>query len=124
MQRERQLHDAEVGSQMPAGGRHLVNEKLTNLFGQIPQVRLRKLLQIGGPTDPFKHPASVRRPASALLRPAQMPQRHSVLRLGLLNYASVCREAWSASFSCNSGLPAVQRYSGVPDDLHGRRDRS
>jgi hypothetical protein len=33
------------------------------------------VLQIGGPTDLFKHPASVRRAASALLRPAPMPRR-------------------------------------------------
>jgi hypothetical protein len=27
-------------------------------------------------------------------------------------------------FSCYSGLPDIRGYSGVHDDLHGRRDRA
>jgi hypothetical protein len=49
-----------------------VNEKLANLVGQIPQVRLGKVLQIGWPTDPFKHPDSVRITASSQRRPAEI----------------------------------------------------
>jgi CBS domain-containing protein len=44
-----------------------VYQELANLVGQITQVRLGKVLQIGGPADLFKHSASVRR------RPGQVP---------------------------------------------------
>ena len=105
MQCQRQLDDAEVRYQMPTGCGHLVNEKLANLVGQILQVRLGKVLQIGGPTDLFKHPVSVRTATRPPRRPAQIPRRlltssikvaRSAAQLSLLSYAPVSREAWSA----------------------------
>jgi hypothetical protein len=41
-----------------------VNQKLTNFSGEFAQLRLRKVLQISGPADPFKHPDSLRSTAS------------------------------------------------------------
>jgi hypothetical protein len=52
-----------------------VDQKLADLGGQITQVRLGKVLQIGGPTDLFKHPDSVRTTASSMRGPAEMPCR-------------------------------------------------
>ncbi|EUA34526.1 1-deoxy-D-xylulose-5-phosphate synthase domain protein [Mycobacterium xenopi 3993] len=49
MQRQRQLYDAEVGTQVSAGGGDFVDQKLPDLVCQIPQLCLRKGLQIGGP---------------------------------------------------------------------------
>ncbi len=48
---------------MAARRRDFVDQKVADLGGQIAQFRLRQVLQIGGPTDLFKHSASVRRAA-------------------------------------------------------------
>ena len=56
VQRQRQLDDAEVGSKMASGRGDFVNQKLADLHGQIAQIRLGEVLQIGGSTDPFEHP--------------------------------------------------------------------
>jgi len=37
-----------------------MDQELADLVGQIQHFRMREVLQIGGPTDPFEHPASVR----------------------------------------------------------------
>ena len=60
VQRERQLDDAEVGAEMPAGCSDLVDQELADLVGQIAQLRLGKVLQISGTADLFKHSVSVR----------------------------------------------------------------
>lgn len=44
VQRQRQFHDAEVGSQMPTRRRDLVDQELTDFAGQILQLRLRQVL--------------------------------------------------------------------------------
>ena len=75
VQRQRQFDDAEVGSEMASGRGDFVDQKLADLDGQIAQIRLREVLQIGGPTDPFKHFASVPTSRQAGPRlPAEMPQ--------------------------------------------------
>ena len=50
-----------LGPRCPPVAATLWIRNCANLDGQITQVRLGKVLQIGGPTDLFKHPASVRR---------------------------------------------------------------
>ena len=75
VQRQRQLDDAEVGSEVASGRGDFVDQKLADLGGQIAQIRLGEVLQIGGPTDLFKHFASVRTTANSQRRPAEIPQR-------------------------------------------------
>ncbi|BBX59808.1 hypothetical protein NJB1907f44_20440 [Mycobacterium marinum] len=60
MQSQRQLHDPKIRSQVSPGGGDPVHQKLSDLLGQITQLRLRQVLQISGTTDLFQHPASVR----------------------------------------------------------------
>ena len=55
MQRERELHHAEIGAEMPAGCSDLVDQEFADFLCQIAQLRLRKVLQICGTADLFKH---------------------------------------------------------------------
>ena len=59
VQRQCQFDDAEIGAQMSAGCSDLVNQEFTDLTGQLVQLRLGQVLQIGGTADLFKHPASL-----------------------------------------------------------------
>jgi len=45
---------------VPAGCSNLVNQELANLFSQLPQLSLGKVLQISGPADLLQHLVSVR----------------------------------------------------------------
>ncbi len=47
------------GPRCPRGG-NLVDQELTDLGGQLPKLRLGKVLQISGPADLLQHFASVR----------------------------------------------------------------
>jgi hypothetical protein len=60
MKRQRELDHAEVGPQMPPGGRNLVDQVLADFVGEVGELPLRKALQICGTADLFKHPVSVR----------------------------------------------------------------
>ena len=60
VQGQRQFDDAEVGAEMSAGRSDLVDQELTNLEREFVQLRLRKVLQISGSADLFKHPVSLR----------------------------------------------------------------
>ncbi|BCI81957.1 hypothetical protein MTY66_35820 [Mycolicibacterium sp. TY66] len=60
VQGERQLHDAQVGAQMPAGGGHLVHQEFPDLGGKFRQLRLRQVRQISWAADLFKHSDSLR----------------------------------------------------------------
>jgi hypothetical protein len=75
VQRHSQLDDAEVRAEVTTRRGHLVDQEVADFGGQIAQFRLREMLQIGGPTDLFKHPASVRRATNSGRRPAQIPPR-------------------------------------------------
>ena len=55
VQRERELHHAEVGAEMPAGCSDLVDQEFADFLCQIAQLRLRQVLQICGTADLFKH---------------------------------------------------------------------
>ncbi len=133
VQRERQLDDAEIGPEVAAGCGDFVNQKVANLVGQILQFRLRKVLQIGGATDLFEHFASVRTTAGPTPRPAEMPEmtpendrrRTAASQVSLL---TLCPgepgSLVGIVLSCDSGLPVIRGYSGVHDELHGRRDRA
>ena len=55
MQRQRELHHAEIGTEMPARCSDLVDQEFTDFLCQIAQLRLRKVLQISGTADLFKH---------------------------------------------------------------------
>ena len=44
LQRQRQLHDTEVGSQVPTGGRDFVDQEVADLAGQFIELRLRQVL--------------------------------------------------------------------------------
>ena len=55
MQGERELHHTEVRAEMPAGCSDLVDQKFADFLGQIAELRLRKVLQISGTADLFKH---------------------------------------------------------------------
>ena len=60
MQGERQFDDAEVRSQVSPGGSDLVDQELADLGGQIAELLLGQVLQIGGSADLFEHPVSLR----------------------------------------------------------------
>jgi hypothetical protein len=49
-----------------------MDQELADLVGQIQHFRMREVLQIGGPTDPFEHQASVRTSANSMRGPAEM----------------------------------------------------
>ena len=55
MQGKRELHHTEVGAEMPAGCSDLVDQEFADFLCQIAQLRLRKVLQICGTADLFKH---------------------------------------------------------------------
>ena len=63
VQRQSQLDDAEVRTEVATRRGDFVDQEVADLGGQIAQFGLREVLQIGGPTDLFKHSASVRRAA-------------------------------------------------------------
>ena len=73
VQRQRQLDDAEVGAEVATGRGDFVDQKLADLFGQIAQFLMGEVLQIGGPTELFEHPASLRTDPNPTPRPAEMP---------------------------------------------------
>ena len=60
VQRQSQLHHAQIGPQVSPGGGDFVDEELPDLRRQIGQLCLREVLQIGGAADPIKHPVSLR----------------------------------------------------------------
>ena len=64
---------------MAARRRDFVDQKVADLGGQIAQFRLREVLQIGGPTDLFKHFASVRRAARSSTRTSADTALHTHL---------------------------------------------
>jgi hypothetical protein len=72
VQRQGQLDDAEVRAEVAPGRGDFMDQELANLSGQIAQFRLREVLQIGGPTDLFKHFASVRTTARPVRVPAEI----------------------------------------------------
>ncbi len=51
MQRQRQFHNAQVGSQVSAGLRQRLNQELANLFRQLRHLRFVQALHIGGRLD-------------------------------------------------------------------------
>ena len=51
MQRHGQLDDAEAGAEMSAGDRHRIDQLGTQLVGELPQIFLAQLAQIGGNID-------------------------------------------------------------------------
>ena len=55
VQRQSEFHHTEIGPQVATGGSNLVDQKLTDLPRQFSQLILRKLLQISGAADLFKH---------------------------------------------------------------------
>jgi len=115
---------------MASGRGDFVDQKLADLDGQITQFGLRQVLQIGGPTDLFKHFASVRRGASPRRGPAVIPFRRTPL--ALRNHtdkpAKLCPgvpgSLVGVIYCAVRGLPAITRNSGVQHDLHGRHDRA
>ncbi|CKS15978.1 Uncharacterised protein [Mycobacterium tuberculosis] len=60
VQRQGEFHHSQVRPQMPPRGGNLVDQELTDLGGQLPKLRLGKVLQISGPADLLQHFASVR----------------------------------------------------------------
>jgi len=55
VQRQCELHHAQIGAEMPACCRDLMDQEFTDFLCQIAQLRLRKVLQISGTADLFKH---------------------------------------------------------------------
>lgn len=55
VQRDGQLHDTEVRSEVPAGDGDLPHQELANLLGQLAQLRYRQPTQVLGHVDPGKH---------------------------------------------------------------------
>ena len=81
VQGQGQFDDAEVGTEMSAGRSDLVDQEFTNLECEVVQLRLRKVLQIGGSADLFKHPVSLRTPpADRRLKPRRCRAHRRGLR--------------------------------------------
>ena len=55
MQRQCELHYAEIGAEVPARCSDLVDQEFADFLCQIAQLVLRKMLQISGTADLFKH---------------------------------------------------------------------
>src|SRR5262245_18903780 len=51
VQRDRQLHDAETGAEMPAGDRHGVDRLLTQLVSELTELRLVEAAEVCGRYD-------------------------------------------------------------------------
>ena len=67
VQCQRQFHDAQVGSQVPARRRDLVDQEVADFSSQLFQLRLCQVLQISGTADLFKHSASLRTVSGSVL---------------------------------------------------------